>query len=95
MCARVAKAEHSYAKAPESTPVGGEFELSKQEHKVAENLNLKLSLPRELLQANDVCGCDRGALVVCSQCKCLYHNVCAQSTLCPTCVTIQSLNLSN
>lgn len=90
---RIARAEHSYAKPPNTSP-NGEARGRGEDSTNAQQLNLKLSLPRSLLQTNDACGCDRGALVFCSQCQSLYHNVCSTSTLCSTCVTLKSLNLS-
>lgn len=85
--ARVTREEHSYAKAPEMLPAKS----------CSQKLNLKLSLPRSLLQSNETmspCGCDRGALVFCSCCHSLYHSTCSGGTLCTKCLTLKSLNLS-
>lgn len=90
--ARVTREEHSYAKAPELCHVDADAgEANSQQ------LNLKLSLPRSLLQSNETmspCECDRGALVFCSSCKSLYHSTCSSGTLCTNCITLRSLNLS-
>ena len=86
--ARVTREEHSYAKAPE---------LCRKDDANSQQLNLKLSLPRSLLQSNETaspCGCDRGALVFCSSCRSLYHSTCSSGTLCTNCITLRSLNLS-
>lgn len=88
--ARVAREEHSYAKAPELLCHGDirEREAAK---------SLKLSLPRSLLQSSETmspCACDRGALVFCSCCRSLYHSTCSSGTLCSNCITLKSLNLS-
>jgi hypothetical protein len=88
---RVAREEHSYAKPPELLCHRSIEEMNSQQ------LNLKLSLPRSLLQSTETmspCGCDRGALVFCSSCRSLYHSTCSSGTLCTNCITLRSLNLS-
>lgn len=93
VCQRVVKTEHSYAK---DSGVSLEADSKKSTEMTGNHqLNLKLSVPRSLIQANDKCECDKGALVFCSQCHSLYHAVCSStSTLCSTCTTLASLNLS-
>ena len=59
-----------------------------------DNRSLKLSLPRSLMRTSDGCACGGQPLVLCSECRSLYHSVCSQSTLCQTCSTLASLNLS-
>lgn len=89
--ARITREEHSYAKAPELSCYRDADDANSQQ------LNLKLSLPRSLLQNSETmspCGCDRGALVVCSSCRSLYHSTCSSGTLCTNCITLRSLNLS-
>lgn len=93
--ARVSREEHSYAKQPgTSQPADGK----RKDEIGSRQLNLKLSLPRYLLQSSETtslpCGCDRGALVFCSSCRSLYHATCSSGTLCSNCVTLRSLNLS-
>lgn len=105
VCARIARVEHSYAKASDEAVSRGEAGGMREEGEsvapppagAIDRLNLRLSVPRSLLGTNGGgCneGCDKGALVICSRCQSLYHNTCTQSTLCTTCTTLQSLNLS-
>lgn len=98
MCGRVAQAEHSYAKASSESDynVPSGQDVVPREEADSKQFNLKLSLPRSLLHASEseMCGCDKGPLVFCTQCHSLYHSVCSSSTMCSTCVTLKSLNLS-
>ena len=69
------RSEHSYARTCKST----------HPEEVSSN-SLTLSLPRTLLRTNDNCVCDKQPLVFCSQCRSLYHSMCTDTTLCPTCL---------
>ena len=92
LCARLTQTEHSYAKSLDSAH-NEEFKGGRVE-KDSQQLNLKLSVPRSLLQTSENCGCDKDALVLCCRCHSLYHSVCSNtSTFCSTCTTLMSLNL--
>lgn len=82
VCGKAVLKEHSYANMLAS-------DSNIDDDAAAVQKSLRLSLPRSLLSCQNGDECDVSPMVICPQCRCLYHFNCSDVLLCQTCLVHQ------